>query len=37
MIQNRLNRRPRKVLAYKTPYELFFSKLVKELEGNSVA
>jgi IS30 family transposase len=37
MIQSRLNHRPRKVLGYKTPYELFFSKLVKELEGNSVA
>jgi len=37
MIQSRLNHRPRKVLGYKTPYELFFSKSVKELEGNSVA
>ena len=31
MIQNRLNHRPRKVLGYKTPYEVFFSKMLWEL------
>jgi len=32
MIQNRLNHRPRKVLDYRTPHEVFFQKLVKELD-----
>jgi len=32
MIQNRLNHRPRKVLGYKTPHEVFFQMLVKELD-----
>jgi len=31
MIQNRLNHRPRKVLDYKTPYEVFFSKMSRKL------
>ena len=31
MIQNRLNHRPRKVLNYKTPYEVFFSEMSKKL------
>ena len=31
MIQNRLNHRPRKVLNYKTPYEVFFSEMSKRL------
>ena len=31
MIQNRLNHRPRKVLGYKTPYEVFFSEMSKSL------
>ncbi len=31
MIQNRLNHRPRKVLGFKTPYEVFFSKMLMEL------
>jgi IS30 family transposase len=31
MIQNRLNHRPRKVLGFKTPYEVFFSKMLTEL------
>ena len=31
MIQNRLNHRPRKVLGYKTPYEVFFSEMSKRL------
>jgi len=31
MIQNRLNHRPRKVLNYKTPYEVFFSEMSKIL------
>ena len=31
MIQNRLNHRPRKVLNYKTPYEVFFRELSKKL------
>jgi IS30 family transposase len=31
MIQNRLNHRPRKVLGYKTPYEVFFSEMSKKL------
>jgi IS30 family transposase len=31
MIQNRLNHRPRKVLGYKTPYEVFFSEMSREL------
>ena len=30
-IQNRLNHRPRKVLGYKTPYEVFFKDFVKQL------
>jgi len=30
-IQNRLNHRPRKVLGYKTPYEVFFGELHKKL------
>ncbi|MFT7003643.1 MAG: IS30 family transposase [Sulfurimonas sp.] len=33
MIQNRLNHRPRKVLNYKTPYEVFFSEMSKKLAG----
>ncbi len=32
MIQNRLNHRPRKVLGFKTPYEVFFSKMLRELD-----
>ena len=35
MIQNRLNHRPRKVLGYKTPYEVFFTKMLKELDKMS--
>ena len=35
MIQNRLNHRPRKVLGYKTPYEVFFSKMIRELDKMS--
>ena len=31
MIQNRLNHRPRKILGYKTPYEVFFSEMSKKL------
>jgi len=31
MIQIRLNHRPRKVLNYKTPYEVFFSEMSKKL------
>lgn len=31
MIQNRLNHRPRKALGYKTPYEVFFSEMSREL------
>jgi len=31
MIQNRLNHRPRKVLNYKTPYEVFFSEMSRKL------
>ncbi len=31
MIQNRLNHRPRKVLGYKTPYEVFFKELSRKL------
>jgi len=31
MIQNRLNHRPKKVLNYKTSYEVFFSKMSKKL------
>ena len=31
MIQNRLNHRPRKVLGYKTPYEVFFNEMSKKL------
>ena len=31
MIQDRLNHRPRKVLSYKTPYEVFFSEMSKKL------
>ncbi|WP_434636706.1 IS30 family transposase [Sulfurimonas sp. NW7] len=31
MIQNRLNNRPRKILGYKTPYEVFFSEMSKKL------
>jgi len=30
-IQNRLNHRPRKVLSYKTPYEVFFSEMSRRL------
>ena len=30
-IQNRLNHRPRKVLGYKTPYEVFFSEMSRKL------
>ncbi|MBL1244582.1 MAG: hypothetical protein COA39_009395 [Sulfurimonas sp.] len=30
MIQNRLNHRPRKVLGYKTPYEVFFSEMSRK-------
>ncbi len=36
MIQNRLNHRPRKVLGYKTPYEVFLAKMLKELDEMSV-
>ena len=35
MVQNRLNHRPRKVLGYRTPYEVFFAKMVKELDRMS--
>jgi IS30 family transposase len=31
MIQNRLNHRPRKILNYKTPYEVFFSEMSRRL------
>jgi IS30 family transposase len=31
MIQNRLNHRPRKVLGYKTPYEVFFKEFVRKI------
>ena len=31
MIQNRLNHRPRKVLKYKTPYEVFFGEMSRKL------
>jgi len=31
MIQNRLNHRPRKVLNYKTPYEVFFTEMSRKL------
>ena len=31
MIQNRLNHRPRKVLGFKTPYEVFFKDFAKNL------
>ena len=31
MIQDRLNHRPRKILKYKTPYEVFFSEMSKKL------
>ena len=31
MIQDRLNHRPRKVLSYKTPYEVFFSEMSRKL------
>jgi len=31
MIQNRLNHRPRKVLNYKTSYEVFFSEMGRRL------
>ncbi|MCX6051640.1 MAG: IS30 family transposase [Campylobacterales bacterium] len=31
MIQNRLNHRHRKVLGYKTPYEVFFSEMSRKL------
>jgi len=31
MIQNRLNHRPRKVLGYKTPYEVFFKEFVRKM------
>ena len=31
MIQDRLNHRPRKVLNYKTPYEVFFSEMSRKL------
>jgi len=30
-IQEKLNHRPRKVLNYRTPYEVFFEDFVKEL------
>ena len=30
-IQDKLNHRPRKVLNYKTPYEVFFSELSRKL------
>lgn len=30
-IQNKLNHRPRKVLDYRTPYEVFFSEFAKQL------
>jgi len=32
-IQNRLNHRPRKVLGYKTPFEVFMKELSKKLAG----
>ena len=31
MIQNRLNHRPRKILNFKTPYEVFFSEMSRRL------
>ncbi len=31
MIQNKLNHRPRKVLNYKTPYEVFFNEMSRKL------
>lgn len=31
MIQNRLNHRPRKILGYKTPYEVFFGEMSRRL------
>jgi len=30
MIQNRLNHRPRKVLNYRTPYEVFFKEFARK-------
>ena len=34
MIQNRLNHRPRKVLNYKTPYEVFFGKIAEWIDDS---
>jgi len=31
MIQNRLNHRPRKVLNYRTPYEVFFKEFSRKM------
>jgi len=32
-VQNNLNYRPRKKLGYKTPAEVFFAKILKELDS----
>jgi IS30 family transposase len=31
IVQDKLNRRPRKTLGFKTPYEVFFGKIFEEL------
>lgn len=36
-IQDRLNHRPRKALGYKTPHEVFFSKMLEEMENDRLA
>jgi len=33
MIQNSLNHRPRKVLGYKTPYEVLFNEFARKMSA----
>jgi len=35
-IQDRLNYRPRKVLGYKTPYEVFFGKIAEWIDDSKL-
>ena len=35
-IQDKLNHRPRKILGYKTPYEVFFGKIAEWIDDSKL-
>jgi len=35
-IQEKLNHRPRKILGYKTPYEVFFAKIAEWIDDSKL-